>query len=162
MPLKLNVGISKKVGLPGYSSLGASCHVEVELDQSLVFDDPEGFQERVKKAYNACSRAVTNELTLQRQVRTTLVDNDEAGPATSSNDQHDGYRASQKQMDYLTQMAGQIRGLGSRKLDHLAEHMFGKPLADLSNLNASSLIAVLKEIKQGKIDLATALNGATA
>lgn len=43
MPLKLHVGISKKLGLPRYSSLGASCNVEVELDHSLLFENLEGF-----------------------------------------------------------------------------------------------------------------------
>ncbi len=62
MPLKLNVGLSKKIGQSNYGSLGASCHVEVELDQSLVFDDPEGFQERVTQAYAACRQAISQEL----------------------------------------------------------------------------------------------------
>ena len=35
MPLKLNVGVSRKVGLPDYCSAGASCNVEVELDSGL-------------------------------------------------------------------------------------------------------------------------------
>jgi hypothetical protein len=39
MPLKLNVSLSKKIGLPDYGSLGASCHVEVELDGSLLEGD---------------------------------------------------------------------------------------------------------------------------
>ena len=34
MPLKLNVGVSRKVGLPDYGSVGASCNVEVELDST--------------------------------------------------------------------------------------------------------------------------------
>src|SRR4051812_39387338 len=32
MPLQLNVGFQQKKGLPRYGSLGASCHLEVELD----------------------------------------------------------------------------------------------------------------------------------
>ena len=39
MPMKLNVGLSKKVGLPDYGSLGASCHVELELDSTLLATD---------------------------------------------------------------------------------------------------------------------------
>jgi hypothetical protein len=31
MPLKLTVGITRKLGLPEYSSVGASCHVELPL-----------------------------------------------------------------------------------------------------------------------------------
>ena len=43
MPLKLNVGLSKKIGLPDFGSLGASCHVEVELDGALLRTDLDGF-----------------------------------------------------------------------------------------------------------------------
>lgn len=51
MPLKLNVGLSKKVGLPDYGSLGASCHVEVELESSLVLQDVDAFHQHVRRAY---------------------------------------------------------------------------------------------------------------
>jgi len=45
-----------------YSSLGASCSVEVELEHSLVFDDVEAFQARVTHAYAVCRQAVSDEL----------------------------------------------------------------------------------------------------
>src|SRR5687767_219737 len=47
MPLTLNVGLTKKMGLPDYGSLGASCHVEVELDGSLLQCDLDGFHRHV-------------------------------------------------------------------------------------------------------------------
>ncbi len=165
MPLKLNVGLSKKIGQPDYGSLGASCHVEVELDQSLVFDDLDGFQERVTRAYAACRQAVLDELA-RHQVDTNTQDaNGQAKtppmPGNPTNG-HNGHRASQKQLDYVQQLASQVRGLGVRRLETLATKMFGKPLADLSSLDASGLIDVLKDVKAGKIDLSAALNGAAA
>jgi hypothetical protein len=62
VPLTVNVGVSKKLGLPGYSSVGASCGVQVELDSGLLDHDLQGFQERVRSAYVACHQAVHDEL----------------------------------------------------------------------------------------------------
>lgn len=51
MPLKLNVGLSKKIGLPEYGSLGASCHVELELTNGLLDGDLAGFQDTPQRAF---------------------------------------------------------------------------------------------------------------
>jgi hypothetical protein len=62
MPLKLTVGLARKVGQPNYGSLGASCGVEVELESSLLGGDPDAFRARVRDAFVACRRAVDDEL----------------------------------------------------------------------------------------------------
>ncbi len=59
--LKLNAGISKKVGLPGFSSASASCTIEAELDSSLL-QDHEGFQVVVRRAYQSCEQAVQDQI----------------------------------------------------------------------------------------------------
>ncbi len=62
MPLKLNVGLSRKIGLPNYSSLGASCHVELELDSALLHANRDAFQQQVRHAFTACQQAVHEQL----------------------------------------------------------------------------------------------------
>ena len=59
--LKLHAGVSKKVGLPGFSSASASCTIEAELDSSLL-QDHEGFQVVVRRAYQSCEQAVQDEI----------------------------------------------------------------------------------------------------
>ena len=59
--LKLHAGISKKVGLPGYSSASASCTIEAELDSSLL-NDSTGFQIVVRRAYDSCEQAVVDQI----------------------------------------------------------------------------------------------------
>jgi hypothetical protein len=67
MPLKLSVGLTKKVGMPNYGSLGASCHVEVELAGSILQHDSDRFQRHVRNAFSACRRAVMDELARPRR-----------------------------------------------------------------------------------------------
>ncbi len=62
MSLKLNVGVSRKVGLPDYGSVGASCNLEVELDAGLIDRDLDAFQARVRGVYVAAHQAVHDEL----------------------------------------------------------------------------------------------------
>lgn len=153
MPLKVNVGLSKKRGLPDYGSLGASCHVEVELDGSLLQNDLERFQQHVRKAYVACAQAVNDELDRQQGT-------EHGHSASNGASRPASHRASKKQLDYARDLAGQIRGLGVRRLESIADRMFGKPVAELSNMDASGLIDTLKDLKAGKIDLQAALEGA--
>ncbi|MGO9597323.1 MAG: hypothetical protein ACLP7Q_04815 [Isosphaeraceae bacterium] len=62
MPMKLNVGVSRKVGLPDYGSVGASCNLELELDAGLIDKDLDVFHARVRSAYVAAHQAVHDEL----------------------------------------------------------------------------------------------------
>ena len=59
--LKIHAGVSKKVGLPGFSSASASCTIEAELDSSLL-QDREGFQVVVQRAYQSCEKAVQDQI----------------------------------------------------------------------------------------------------
>lgn len=180
MPLTLNVGWTKKVGLTDYGSLGASCHVEVELDGGLLQHDLDGFQQQARQAYAACRQAVLDELVRELasnaqtddvptysatsgRARTTARTNGRAATKGRDNSRSaqgnaaNGHRATSKQLDYARQLADQIDGLGVRKLGRLVDHLYQKPLADLSSLEASGLIDVLKDLKSGELDLTDAL-----
>jgi len=167
MPLRLNVGVNKKIGLPDYGSLGTSCNVEVEVDSGLIFNDLDAFHQKVRRAYVACAQAVNDELA--RQHSSQAESRTHAAPSTSTaRTNGNGHRngangggASKKQLDYANQLAGQINGLGVRRLEALANKMFDKPVAGLSGLDASGLIDMLKAIKDGRVDLNAALDGAT-
>jgi hypothetical protein len=129
MPLKLNVGLTKKIGQPNYGSLGASCHLEIELEQSLLFADLDGFHERVRSTFIACRQAVFDELARARSAANggQAVASEPAAlalaAASSDENDHEAVshrespppQASAKQVDYARWLAGQIRGLGTRR-----------------------------------------------
>ena len=173
MPMTINVGISKKIGLPDFGSVGASCNVQFEADQSLLADDLTAFHQRVKCVFAACRQAVKDELARQQntELAATVPSNGQAhaesppepGPTASPRPQNgsggNGHPASEKQMTYLRQLAKQVEGLGVRRLETIATKMYGKPLAAISSFEASGLIDTIKSIKAGQIELASALEG---
>jgi hypothetical protein len=181
MPMILNVGLSKKIGQPNYGSLGASCNVQVELPANLIAGDLESCHRQARKAYVACSQAVNDELAWhqgQSNGRSTKAYRPVVSvPATSAAGPQNGNGhaadidhgagggvpgASQRQIDYINQLARQVRGLDVRRLEELSQRMCGMPVAGLSSLDASGLIDCLKAINAGKINLDNALNGATS
>lgn len=62
MTLKINVGLSRKIGQPNFGSLGASCHVDIEIDAQTLHDDPQRLRAKVRDAFAVCKQSVDAEL----------------------------------------------------------------------------------------------------
>ena len=147
MPLRLNVGVSRKVGQPDYGSLGASCNVEVELDAGLL-QDPEQLQGRVRDAYVAAHRAVHDELArLQGTAKDPALELPRrAGP---TRDTRPAPRASTTTPPATDNQLRAIRALARRRgldlADVLRAEFDAAQPEDLSLREASRLIDLLKE-----------------
>lgn len=175
MSVKLSVGLTKKLGLPQYGSVGASCHVEFEIDAALFQNDLDGFHARVQNAYTACRQAVHDELAHHQPTPSEYGTASDHGPTcpeagskggenqeSNGNGHSDGngwHGATQKQLDFVGQLARQIKGLGVRRLDSLSQAMFSKPVVNLSVQDASCLIDCLKSIKSNEVDFDVMLSG---
>lgn len=61
MPLKLNVGLSRKVGDANYGSRGASVNLEMELESALV-GEPAKLKERIRQLFDVVRSSLTEEL----------------------------------------------------------------------------------------------------
>jgi hypothetical protein len=181
MPLKTTVSVSRKIADNNYGSRGASVGLEVELDSTLI-QAPERFHERIRQVFRLAQQAIDEELNRQQANGTASrqtngaanghaaqpAQNGGNGNAANANGNGNGHAngngkagASEKQMTYARQLAGQIKGLGVRKLEALAAKMFDKPLASLSTMEASNLIDTLKSIKDGTVGVDAALEGST-
>jgi hypothetical protein len=145
--LKLNVGLSKKIGLPDYGSRGAAVSLELDLESSLV-GDPVKLKERIRQLFAMAKVSVDEELAAQSPAGNETKGGNSSGNGKSpcnghaNGDRRDGTRRA---------TASQIRALVAiaerRKLDLeglLAERFHTREAAELSIVEASSLIDELK------------------
>ena len=61
MPMKLNIGLSKKIGEPNYGSRGAVVNLELEVDSTLVAE-PDRLQERIRELFSLAKVSIDEEL----------------------------------------------------------------------------------------------------
>lgn len=188
MPLSLNVGLMKKIGQPRYGSLSASCHLEIELESSLLERDAEGLQERIRRTFAACRRAVETELAIGdlRQPRRAAAIEAAQGeaaidlaiegalvqpPAAESGlqrgadgatDEPEFSPASASQLNYVRRLASGIGRAAALRIEVLAQRSFGKPLGELSRAEAARLIATLRSVKAGELEWEKLLEDAAA
>ena len=141
MPLKLSVGVSRKVGQPGYGSVGAACGVEVECESALLRDDPEEFEARARSAYAACARAVDAELA---RLAAPGPDADHDEPPCGSARGLAPRPATPRQLRALAAIA---RSRGASVDETLADH--GLDTQGLSASDASRLISGLRASAAG-------------
>jgi hypothetical protein len=153
--LKLNVGVSRKVGLPDYGSIGATCNVEVEVDASLIDPDLEAFHARVRDVYVAAHQAVHDELARLQEP----VDAPQEAPVPSAHRVSNGHPGGNGQPDpppagrsrqlrpATENQVRAIRSIAARQhadLDGLLRDHGVSRLEDLSIRQASELIDALK------------------
>lgn len=114
MPLKLAVGVNRKIGLPNFSSAGANLNLELEVDTSLL-DRPEELQGKVRMLYRLTDAAVREEIA--RQLEAGAGSGGQASPplavegpsgATNGKGGTNGQgRATAKQVDLICKLAGE-------------------------------------------------------
>ena len=152
MAAKLSVGLQKKLGLPGYSSIGASCHVEFEVETSLMESNLKGFHQKVQNAYSACQQAINEQLARYQSTPPNLND-----PPRSQLNGQNNPNPQQVRQESSRATRNQIRSIfaiaRSQGLDPLqiVRTRFNLDLPeDLTIREASSLI---DELKHGTVEV---------
>jgi len=160
MPLRLNVGVSRKIGLPSFSSLGASCHIELDLElgPGVLESDLDGFQRKVRSAYVAAHQAVNDELARLRAATTSpRVEGgvqgrdrhpDRPGPPPRSPFAGDGEPVRPATPGQVRAIRALARRVGADLDGLLCDLDVARP-EDLSLAGASRLIDQLKAIEAG-------------
>jgi hypothetical protein len=145
MALKLNVGASKKVGEPNYSSRGASVNVELELDTSLIAE-PQKLRDRIRDLFDVVRSSLVEELNGNGAARSAHADQQQHhGNGHAGNDSPNGQGqprgATQSQVKALFAIS-KSRGLNLNEVIR-DRYRCGKP-EQLSIREASQLIDSLK------------------
>jgi hypothetical protein len=140
MPLKVNVGLSRKVGEANYGSRGASVHVEMEADSSLV-SEPAKFQQRIRELFGLVRTSLAEELNGSNGAAGTNGQNGHAAGSDVAPRKPPSRPATQSQVKAIRSVA-QARGVDVSQI--LRDRYHVNRAEDLSIREASDLIDALK------------------
>jgi hypothetical protein len=171
MPMRIIAGQTRKLGLPSYGSEGASCAFEIELELSALQGDLAAIQTRIRALYELCRRATAQQLTIHESSQEpngssagTGANGDDAGaqprllPPAGQNG-FSGHRAAV----YVRASSGSSDPYAGRPTPAGAGSscMRGR-LVELSSVEASQLIDLLRDLRAGKQAVMEVLTGTAA
>jgi hypothetical protein len=146
--LKLNIGLSRKVGEANFSSRGASVNLELEVESGLV-REPDKLHEKIRSLFSLAKRSVEEELNGQSHADQNGNGNGN-GPHNGTNG--NGSSTTNGRQATVSQVRA-IHAIANRqKLDLAAElrSRFGVDRPDdLSLSQASELIDAIKPETNG-------------
>jgi hypothetical protein len=135
--LKINVGLSRKVGESNYGSRGATVNLEIELDSSLAAQ-PDQLHDRIRRLFRLAKSSIDEELNGH-------------GPSNGSSDQN-GHSAKIERPATSSQVRA-IHAIADRQKTDLVGLLRGRyhvdRTEDLSIKDASDLIDHMKDSANG-------------
>lgn len=138
--IKLNAGISRKVGEPDYGSRGASVNMELEVESNLV-NDPNGLMDRIRRLFALAREAVDQELNpAARTAAGRRAPNGRNGAADGKNGNTAPRPATASQLNAIRTIAEQL----GADPEAASRDEIGVPLSQLTLRQASDLIDRLK------------------
>jgi len=144
--LKLNTSYSKKIPIEGqqYSSQSFHASVEIELSDALK---PEDIKTRIHDTFNLVKQSVEEELNGKAHNGNGMPVNTNAKPSGNGNGNGHIAKASNKQIKFITDLAGQ-KSIPPSELNAEIKKRFNVDgLYDLSSKQASELLDTLKRGK---------------
>ena len=146
MPVKLNVGVCRKVGEANFGSRGASINLEAELDASIV-SDQHRFKERVRSLYAMARRSVNEELNITSKESDAPASNDPSPRNGSSASNRTGVTpATASQVRAIYAIARRRR----LKMQDLLRDRFGADHPEALSIRDAS--TVIDELKRGILE----------
>ena len=134
--IKLNAGVSRKIGEPNYGSRGASVNVELELESSVV-NDTDALYEKIRRLFALAKKSVDEELGIS-----TSVPSNGGGPGNVSSNT-ETRAATEKQKHAIAAICGENGFDG----DQEAMALFDRSVIQLTLPEASQLIDHLKKMR---------------
>ena len=92
MPMKLNVGLSRKVGEPNYGSRGATVNLELEVDSTLAAE-PDRLQQRIRELFGLAKMSIDEELQVDPSQPAASQQRSTDRTATNTRQQHTNGRS---------------------------------------------------------------------
>ncbi len=114
MPMKLNVGLSRKVGEPNYGSRGANVNVEQEVDATLI-NEPQRLQERIREMFRLAQEAVDEELNAGSTTASTKQPPTNGNGSANGNSRHTTGRSGANRSENSHARGNASSGNGSRR-----------------------------------------------